>query len=257
MPSSPPSIILSTAEIPCPIASGDDILPSRGNDTTDWITGHRTRRLPRDLLGSSEFFQILRLQDDQGSSFARKELVDQTIREKQLRDNIDSLNRNTEMPKGRKRRQIQDFEAELEYMEERREQAGLILSEEGSVLVNMTHFHIIKLLKAPSAEPPHLDLDLYDLSMKQYLEQLQGGNDGSVREMLLSRLGCFAGAIAYVHHRGLLHVDIKPGNFLWRGDKICLTDFGSFRYLPGVGQRLGAALANGNRMYAAYEGSFS
>jgi hypothetical protein len=245
-----PSIILSTAEIT------DYILPSRCNDTTDLRTGQRKRLLPGDQLGSSEFFQISYLQDAQGSSFARKELVDQTIQEKQLHDNIDSLNSNTEMPQLRKRRQITGLKVELKYMEERRKQAGLILSEEGLVLADMNHFHIIRLLKPPSAEHRHLDLELYALSMKQYLELPEGINDGNAREMLLSRLGCFAGATAYVHHRRLLHVDIKPGNFLWRPDKICLTDFGSFRYLPGVGKRLGSALANGNRMYAAYEGKF-
>lgn len=242
----PPSIVLSTADIP----------PSHGNDTTDLTTDQRKPALERVVLGVSEFYQILRLQDDQRSAFARKELLDQTTQEKQLRDSIESLGRDTEMPRGRKNRRIQDLQAELEDRGQTRKGAGLILLEEGSVLADLIHVHIIALLKPPSAEPLHLDLDLYDRSMKEYLERLQHSKDDGARAMLLSRFGCFTSALAYLHHRGVLHVDIKPGNFLWRDDNICLTDFGSFRYLPGVGQRVGAALANGNRMYAAYEGSF-
>lgn len=41
-------------------------------------------------------------------------------------------------------------------------------------------------------------------------------------------------ALGYAHGRGILHLDLKPSNLLWRGDEVVLADFGLARQAAGA-----------------------
>ena len=59
-------------------------------------------------------------------------------------------------------------------------------------------------------------------------------------------------ALAHVHARGLVHLDVKPANLLRFGDTIKVTDFGTSRTLTTLQHGCGDDVV-GSHLYAAPE----
>jgi serine/threonine protein kinase len=89
--------------------------------------------------------------------------------------------------------------------------AGEKLLEEGSMLAGLTHPNLLRLYEI-SAEPvPALVLELLTgPSIADLFDVTDALRYGAVLEMGRQ----VAAAVGYLHHRGLLHGDLKPGNVI-------------------------------------------
>lgn len=135
------------------------------------------------------------------------------------------------------------------------------LKEEISVLKNLTHHHIVKLLGSFYQKPylglliwPAATCDLsifleswnayklttYDEDSRRYFQlpstQIQTQENSQIQEWefdaiggqwLSNVIGCLTSAVAHLHQRSIRHKDIKPSNVVISHEGIWLTDFGS------------------------------
>lgn len=106
---------------------------------------------------------------------------------------------------------------------------------EVSALSGLQHPNVIRVRDAGEhAGVPYLVMDLIEGESVE--ARLRRGPASIAEAVVLAR--ALAGALAYVHGRGLVHRDVKPSNLLVRRDGVAvLTDFGLVRDLdPGLSQ---------------------
>ena len=99
----------------------------------------------------------------------------------------------------------------------------LALAQEFRLLASLRHPHIISVLDYgfDSRRQPYFTMEL--LPMAQTLLRAGQGQPLTVQiDLLVQTLQ----ALAYLHRRGVLHRDLKPGNVLVSGGRVRLLDFG-------------------------------
>lgn len=138
-----------------------------------------------------------------------------------------------------------------------RRQASESLAREASVLVELEHPHIVRVINwLDDAAAPALVLDLVPgVSLDQYLHD-RGGAPLAVADVLaLGR--ALTGVLGYLaaQEQPVAHSDIKPGNILVGRDlaRPTLVDFGAAARLPAGGTMLAPHSAFGTPGYAAPE----
>jgi serine/threonine protein kinase len=103
---------------------------------------------------------------------------------------------------------------------------------EFKILKRLNHEHIINVVEIFRCQNRLFIImeQVADTDMKEYLECLDGLEDGVERDLLRGRLrkwpGCLIQAIDYLHEMKVKHRDLKPANILIKGDKVLLADFG-------------------------------
>ena len=100
---------------------------------------------------------------------------------------------------------------------------GAIL-EEGEILQRLRHSNVV--------EGYHVELEDHPRIVLQYLpgqtlkNTLFGGNYGAFDiEDVIDLAEQMAEALTYVHQQGLLHLDVKPSNFMYHDGHVTLFDF--------------------------------
>ena len=103
------------------------------------------------------------------------------------------------------------------------------VAERAEVLQQLRHPHIVRLLGYGSRFPV-LVYEYAGLGSLEY-QLARGWEPGGVGEVLLLAYG-IADALRYIHSRGLVHGDIKPGNlFVFEPGVVKLGDFSGIRRL--------------------------
>ncbi|MGH6920517.1 MAG: serine/threonine-protein kinase, partial [Geminicoccaceae bacterium] len=112
---------------------------------------------------------------------------------------------------------------------------ALLLRNEADVLSALVHPGVVRLKERhDEASPPFLLLELVEgADLEAYLSRHGGTLDEITLGRLLLRL---CDAVAFVHARGFLHRDLKPGNVLIRPDgSPVIVDFGAALRLEQAG----------------------
>ena len=124
------------------------------------------------------------------------------------------------------------------------------LRAEGRLLAELEHPGLVDLLgefdeaTVPWSSDPVAGLVTGWVDGDPFVEGLASAN-------LDERIAAFlelAGVVAYLHRCGVLHLDLKPDNALWAGDRVVLLDLGSARPLD-----VGPGQAGGTLGYASPE----
>ena len=77
-------------------------------------------------------------------------------------------------------------------------------------------------------------MEMGDMSVMKHIEsRRQGLTLEDVRRCWSGMVSC----VADIHKQGVIHLDVKPDNFVLFGDKIKLIDFGSCVQIPGNTQK--------------------
>ena len=95
--------------------------------------------------------------------------------------------------------------------------------DEASTVSRLSHPHILRLL-AYSTKAPILVYEYADMGSLD--QQLANGWKPSTRDALLAAIQIGDG-LRYIHSRGLIHGDVKPGNIFVRSGMVKLGDFSS------------------------------
>lgn len=100
---------------------------------------------------------------------------------------------------------------------------GLALAREFRTLASLRHLNIVSVFDYgfESAERPFFTMEL--LPDAEPILRVCRGRDLAGRVALLLDV---LGALAYLHRRGVLHCDLKPGNVLVSGGRVVVLDFG-------------------------------
>lgn len=131
---------------------------------------------------------------------------------------------------------------------------ALLLRHEADVLSALVHPGVVRLKERhDQASPPFLLLELVEgADLESYLSRHRGTLDEITLGRLLLRL---CDIVAFVHGRGFLHRDLKPGNVLIRPDgSPVIIDFGAALRLEQAGGSLWSFVTDG---YAAPEQYFA
>ncbi len=100
----------------------------------------------------------------------------------------------------------------------------LALAEEFQTLASLRHPYIISVIDYgfDSTRHPYFTMDLLDAPQTI----LQAAQKASSLEATIGLLTQILQALAYLHRRGILHRDLKPGNILVQNGHVKLLDFG-------------------------------
>lgn len=115
---------------------------------------------------------------------------------------------------------------------------------EGELLGQLQHPGIVRLYESRDAPRPLLILEHVGGLTVERLIRIRAGarpRPETTSEEIASLGFQLAAAIGYVHRRGYLHLDLKPANVLFDGNRAVVIDFGLARVpgpgRPGVGTR--------------------
>jgi serine/threonine protein kinase len=128
-------------------------------------------------------------------------------------------------------------------------------------LLRLSHPQIVTLIGCYQEEEAERHLNIYALmhpvgdgDLKTVLETGNTSTGQAVpRKWFHKWFVCLALALAYMHSQRVLHEDIKPGNIIYRGDKVFFTDFSSARRLENNEETSTTAEAQATRLFAAPE----
>lgn len=109
------------------------------------------------------------------------------------------------------------------------EEARLALAGEFRIMATLRHPHIVSVLDYGFDEDgsPYIIMDLLN-NTQTIIAAGQGKSHHEQIEMLLQTLE----ALRYLHRRGILHRDLKPGNVLVVNGQVKVLDFGLATYQP-------------------------
>jgi serine/threonine protein kinase/tetratricopeptide (TPR) repeat protein len=112
----------------------------------------------------------------------------------------------------------------------------LSLAREFQLLSSLHHPHIVHVLDYGFDEQlgPYLTMELL-----QDARDLRDAARGRPLEQQIELLAQVLRALSYLHRRGVIHCDLKPGNVLCVGDHVRLVDFGLAMRRPERGQVAG------------------
>ena len=117
-------------------------------------------------------------------------------------------------------------------------QERLALAREFQTLASLHHPNVIRVLSYGFDEQfgPYFTMELLGGAKNILLSGSELAEDGKVQ--LIAQL---LRALAYIHRRGVMHRDIKPGNILTVADEVKLLDFGIASEAGGVAELAGTA----------------
>jgi serine/threonine protein kinase len=117
------------------------------------------------------------------------------------------------------------------------ERARAALEQEGRLLAELTHPHIVRGYELLTE--PELVAVMETLDGATVAHLVDGHPDGLPAEDVAWLGSHLASALRYLHARGLLHLDVKPANVIADGGRAKLIDLSLARapgrYAPGVG----------------------
>jgi len=124
------------------------------------------------------------------------------------------------------------------------------LSAEGALLADLAHPNLVEIVtRFTNTQVSWSTLRQTGFATRWVDGQpMVAGLEGSSRETALRSFAMLVDTVDYLHRRGILHLDIKPDNALWTGERTVLLDLGSARPLDA-----GPGEAGGTLGYAAPE----
>jgi len=108
-----------------------------------------------------------------------------------------------------------------------------VMRDEAQIIANLQHPHILPVYRFGTLENnrPYFLMEYAQKTLQQFFQQSDGSPRVVFAEELVSFVEQAAQALEYIHSRGFIHQDIKPVNFLVRGEHLYLADFGISTYL--------------------------
>ncbi len=106
--------------------------------------------------------------------------------------------------------------------------------QEARRIANMQHANILPVYNFGQLanEQPYLIMEYAPKTIKDLFHKADGSRRPAFAEELIPYVQQAAAALHYIHHAGLVHQDVKPGNLLiGRNGQLLLSDFGTTLYL--------------------------
>ncbi|MBV9706148.1 MAG: protein kinase [Chloroflexi bacterium] len=106
--------------------------------------------------------------------------------------------------------------------------------QEARRIANMQHANILPVYNFGQLtnEQPYLIMEYAPRTIKDLFHKADGSRRPAFAEELVPYVQQAAAALHYIHHAGLIHQDVKPGNLLiGRNGQLLLADFGTTLYL--------------------------
>lgn len=114
------------------------------------------------------------------------------------------------------------------------DQAKANFFQEARRIANMQHPNILPVYNFGQLEneQPYLVMEYAPQTIRDLFRKTDGSRRSALAEELVPYLRQAADALHYIHHAGLVHQDVKPGNLLiGRSGQLLLADFGTTLYL--------------------------
>lgn len=128
------------------------------------------------------------------------------------------------------------------------------LRREARILSRLRHPNVVRLLDRGEGGSEFIVLELLlGISLQDEIHQARAGGGLRPLAMRIQVLLQAAQALQYVHSEKVLHLNVKPGNFITaEEDRLVLIDFGTARFLEDV-QHLPAEATRGTSTHLAPE----